>query len=132
MSRRIAREKAMQVLFQVGLINANAADALEATLDTLQDLELADSCKNYTNRLVQGTIANLAEVDQLIKEKALKWHIDRIGNVEKAVLRLAVYELLYEKDVPKAVVINEAIELVKVFGSEKGASFVNAILDKIA
>jgi len=129
LSRKVAREKALQALFQIDLAGTEPSQAIK---NVLVDSELDINGQAFTQTLVTGAVKHLKEIDSLIKEKAVNWHLDRISNVEKAVLRIAVYELLFLKDVPPAVSINEAVNLVKVFGSEKGASFVNAILDKIA
>lgn len=128
MSRRIAREKAMQIIFQWEIARMDIKDAIN---NVLKDAEIDLVSQEFTRELVEGTISYLEKIDELINENTVKWQLDRIGNVEKAVLRLAIYELLY-KNTPRAVAINEAVNLVKVFSSQKAASFVNAILDKIA
>jgi N utilization substance protein B len=128
LSRRIAREKAMQIIFQWEIARMDIKDAIN---NVLKDAEIDLVSQEFTRELVEGTISYLEKIDELINENTVKWQLDRIGNVEKAVLRLAIYELLY-KNTPRAVAINEAVNLVKVFSSQKAASFVNAILDKIA
>lgn len=129
MSRKVAREKAMQTLFQIELSKANIQEAIEDVVDIS---ELDEQGKAFARRLILGTQANLAEIDEKIKENAVKWQLERIGNVEKVALRMAIYEILYVEDVPNVVAINEAINLVKVFSTDEAAPFVNAILDKIA
>ena len=129
MSRKVAREKAMQAIFQVNLAEVEIKKALE---DVLEDSGLEGVSKDYATEISLGTYEKLAEIDELIKKSALKWQMERIGNVEKAVLRVAVYEIVFVDDVPDAVAINEALELVKIFSTEKAVPFVNAILDKIA
>ena len=79
--------------------------------------------------LVRGTADNLEEVDALIASQADNWRLERMAPVDRNILRLAVYEFLYETDVPKLVVIDEAIELAKRYGSENSSSFVNGLLD---
>ena len=129
MSRKVAREKAMQTLFEIELSKIEAQEAIANVIDPS---ELDEQGKVFARGLVIGTLEKLAEIDKKIKESAVKWQLERIGNVEKTTLRIAVYELLYVDDVPDAVAINEAINLVKVFSTEKAAPFVNGILDKIA
>ncbi len=127
MSRRVAREKAMQILFQWEVAQINIDDAIN---NVIKESEIGKESQEFAKSLVKGTIEKLEEIDAVIKNKALKWQPERIGNVEKSVLRIAVYELLY-KDTPRAVIINEAVNLVKVFSTKEAASFVNAILDKV-
>ena len=83
----------------------------------------------YAQSLVRGTLANLPEIDTLIRQQADHWRLERMPAVDRNILRLAVFEFLYEQDVPKIVVMDEAIELAKTFGSEQSGSFVNGLLD---
>lgn len=129
MSRKVAREKAMQALFQIELANI---DPEEAMSNVLEETELDEQNKDFARRLILGTLENLDTIDKKIRENAHKWQLERIGNVEKTALRIGVYEILYLDDIPNPVAINEAINLVKVFSTEKAAPFVNGILDKIA
>jgi len=129
LSRKVAREKAMQTLFQIELTNVNPEEAMR---NVLEEPELDEQSKVFARRLILGTLEKLDEIDKKIRENAHKWQLERIGNVEKTVLRIGTYEILYVEDVPNAVAINEAINLVKVFSTEKAAPFVNGILDKIA
>ncbi len=90
--------------------------------------ELAEAF-DYARSLVRGARAHLAEIDALIKSQADNWRLERMPAVDRNVLRLAVYEFLFETDVPKLVVLDEAIELAKKFGSEQSGRFVNGLLD---
>ena len=83
----------------------------------------------YARCLVEGALRNQREIDALIGEQADNWRLERMPAVDRNVLRLAVYEFLYETDVPKLVVLDEAIELAKRFGSEQSGRFVNGLLD---
>ncbi len=83
----------------------------------------------YGKSLVRGTLAHRDEIDGLIREQAEHWRLERMPVVDRNILRLAVYEFLYETDVPKLVVLDEAIELAKRFGSEQSGRFVNGLLD---
>ena len=145
--RRAGREMALQMLYQQELggattpqvlHNFNPVDLLEAVRDEpLGDTLVAISGQPeqmrealaYARRLVEGASAHLAELDELIREQAEHWRLERMSAVDRNVLRLAVYELLYEADVPKLVVLDEAIELAKRFGSEQSGRFVNGLLD---
>lgn len=84
---------------------------------------------SYGRRLVEETLAHREEIDELIEEQARNWRLERMSVVDRNILRLAVYELLFEHDVPELVVIDEAIELAKTFGSDESGSFVNGVLD---
>ena len=83
----------------------------------------------HARELVSGTVEHVEEIDALIVAQADNWRLERMSPVDRNILRLAVYEFLYEEDVPKLVVIDEAIELAKRFGSENSSSFVNGVLD---
>jgi len=97
-----------------------------------QDRDEDPAVREFAERIVNGVIARIAEVDQLIRTASLNWRIDRMATVDRNVLRLATYELLDQKDTPVKVVLNEAIELSKRFGTEDSSSFVNGVLDKVA
>ena len=84
---------------------------------------------DYGKSLVSGTLEHRDEIDRLIREQAEHWRLERMPVVDRNILRLAVYEFLYETDVPKLVVLDEAIELAKRFGSEQSGRFVNGLLD---
>lgn len=83
----------------------------------------------HAKELVEGTVEHLEQIDALIRERADNWRLERMPAVDRNILRLAIFELLYEEDVPKLVVVDEAIELAKQFGSEQSSRFVNGLLD---
>ena len=83
----------------------------------------------YAKSLVQGTLDHLDQIDAMIREQADNWRLERMPAVDRNILRLAVYEMLHEREVPKLVVVDEAIELAKQFGSEQSGRFVNGLLD---
>jgi N utilization substance protein B len=85
----------------------------------------------YAKSLVEGTLDHLAEIDDLIRQQAEHWRLERMPAVDRNILRLAVFEFLYESDVPKLVILDEAIELAKEFGSDQSGRFVNGVLDGI-
>ena len=85
----------------------------------------------YARYLIQGTLKNLDEIDSLIKEKSKNWDFDRLSYVDRAVLRFSIFCLIFEKDLAEKIVINEAIEIVKNFGTNDSYRFVNGILDAI-
>ncbi|HVS02349.1 MAG TPA: transcription antitermination factor NusB [Thermoanaerobaculia bacterium] len=143
----MGREMALQMLYQSDLGGASAlqvmrgfnpSDLLDATREDPETDRLGDAAGRpavlqealaYARRLVQGTLDHQAEVDGLIRGQAENWRLERMSVVDRNVLRLAVYELLYEPDVPQLVILDEAIELAKRFGSEQSGRFVNGVLD---
>ena len=127
-ARRRARECAVQALYSWAL-SGNTAEQVELAFVLDQDLEGVD--KPYFRKLFRQTVENIETVDFAISP-----YIDRafddLDPIEKAILRLAVYELRFESDVPYKVVINEAIEVAKVFGADESHKYINGVLDKIA
>ena len=88
-----------------------------------------DEAFRYAQELVRGTEDHRGEIDAMIRAQADNWRLERMPAVDRNILRLAVYEMLFEKDIPKLVVLDEAIELAKKFGSEQSGRFVNGLLD---
>jgi transcription antitermination factor NusB len=111
----------------------NPAEYLPSPSDGGRDEQLtperAAEAFDYAKKLVYGALEHREEIDGLIKEQADNWRLERMSAVDRNILRLAVYEFLYEEDVPKLVVVDEAIELAKKFGSEQSGRFVNGLLD---
>lgn len=124
MKRRTAREKALQALFQVNVSNTEPNEAIEHALDE-------ETPDQFMNNLVFGTIEHGNEIDELIKPHLVNWTIDRLANIDKTILRMAVYELKYEQDIPANVTLDEAVELAKAFGDDHSSKFVNGVLSKI-
>ena len=85
----------------------------------------------FSKMMVLGTIENIEEIDKCIQDNLKNWVLERVNYVDKAILRLSAYSLLYQKDIPSAVVIDEAINLAKDFGTDDSYKFVNAVLDSI-
>lgn len=127
MSRHVAREKALQMLFQLD-VGKNSLDLAKLTLD---EANLNPSIVNFALQLVEGTVEHMTEFDDYIKHYASKWDVERIANVDKNAIRMALYEMKYLTDIPLKVSINEAVELVKEYSTEQSGKFVNGILDQI-
>jgi N utilization substance protein B len=125
--RRRAREYALQLLFQIDLTGDPVDDVLERFWPSL---EVEEGVRSFAERLVKGVLAEREAIDRQIVEAAEHWRIERMAVVDRNVLRLAVFELNARED-PPAVVIDEAIEVAKRFGSEESGGFVNGILDTI-
>ena len=106
--------------------------------DFLAGLEAASSGSDrieesfdYAQTLVRGTLESSEEVDALIREHAENWRLERMPSIDRNILRLALYEMLHESNVPKVVIVDEAIELAKKYGSENSGRFVNGLLDGV-
>lgn len=115
----------MQALFQSEVSSCDVQDALDSLFE---DEEVLDEAKKFSSRLAQGVVEHRQELDDKIAALSRNWTMDRINPVNKSILRLAIYELVYEKETPRSVVINEAIELAKRYSEEESAKFINGIL----
>ena len=122
MKRREAREKAVQTLFQL--------DNTELTIEEAITYIVDEPANAFYEQLVRGTVQHQVSIDETLVGKLEHWSLDRLPKIERTVLRLAVYELLFNEEVPHRVVLNEAIELCKTFGDEKSGRFVNGVLSK--
>jgi len=113
-----------------------AYDFYERSIDELLKFEwiqedISDTVREYASFLVKGTIGNLIKIDEVIKSKLINWDFSRISSIDKAILRFSIFSMLFEDDLPEKVIINEAVEIVKEFGSEDSYKFVNGILDAV-
>ncbi len=129
MSRRLSRDQAMKLLYQFQLRDDNIEDQIELFLAETEKLENLE--KDYFLDVVRGVTENLIEIDLLIKNHAKGWSLERMPKVDLAIMRLAVYELSFRKDIPWNVSINEAVELSKKYGGEQSRTFINGILGKV-
>ena len=127
-SRTTARRIAMQAIFQS---EASQEDIKKSLEDIFAEEKITDDTRKFTTKIALGASSNKEELDAKITVLAKNWSIDRINLVNKSILRLALYELIYEKDVPKAVVINEALELAKRYSDEESAKFINGVLGSV-
>ena len=123
MKRHEAREKALQVLFQLDNTELPIEEAIEHVLEERKS-------NAFLEQLVRGTIEHKEAIDAILEGKLENWTLSRLPKIERTVLRLSVYELLYMQDTPQKVVLNEAIELCKVFSDDKSSKFVNGVLSK--
>ncbi len=129
-SRRKARESALQMLFAAD-VAATRPDELARTFwSELSDDEMDEQAREFATALAVGTLAHVEEVDARIRSRAEHWRIDRMATVDRNVLRLAVYEFLYEPT-PHTVTINEALEVARRFSTFEATQFINGILDAI-
>ena len=126
-SRHQSRERALQILFQYD-IHGKPGVWLD---EFWKQCESTDDVKTFAERLVDGVLQHKNELDSLIGKYATNWKISRMQVVDRNILRLGAYELLWLDEVPAKVTVNEAIELAKDFGDDEAAKFVNGILDKV-
>jgi len=131
-ARRQSRRLALQVLYAADLARRGAPAAMEEVFDEVAaNFDLQPGALAFAKELVCGVDARRAEVDAVIAEHARNWRLERMAAVDRNVLRLAVHELRHT-DTPPQVVINEAVELARDFGSERSPAFVNGVLDGVA
>ena len=127
-ARRVARECALQMLYQWDL----RRDAPRPMTAMFWDVHKQnEEIREFANRLVLATIDHLEEIDSLITGHAKRWRLDRMETVDRNVIRIAVEELLHEKETPPAVVIDEAIEIARRYSKTESGEFVNGLLDSI-
>ncbi|MCG6963611.1 MAG: transcription antitermination factor NusB [Acidobacteria bacterium] len=125
-TRRRARELALQLLYQHELTR----EPVERIKDGFEDWQSApEAAQRFAMQLADGTLTHLEEIDDALRRQTAHWRLERLAAVDKNILRLAMYELLYDLDTPPAVVLDEAIEIAKRYGAEDSARFVNGVLD---
>jgi transcription antitermination protein NusB len=129
-ARRKARESALQMLFAIDLAGIPTEELIRHYWSQLSDAELDEASMEFATNLVRGTRAKLRQIDERIISRAENWRISRMAIVDRNVLRLAVYEFLFEKT-PRTVVINEALEVARRFSTYEATQFINGILDAI-
>jgi len=127
-ARRKAREKALQILFQLDFDNSDVEEVCKIFWSSHPT---SQKVREFTESLVKGTFANRESIDLMVASTIENWTMDRLASVDRAILRFATYELMYMPDMPAKVTINEAVEIAKAFGTEQSGAFVNGVLDKV-
>jgi N utilization substance protein B len=127
-ARRKARELALQMLYQHDL-SGNTPEAIVTTFEDLQKSK--PITREFATRIFRGTVDNLSKIDDMIAQQAENWRLSRMAVVDRNIIRMSIYEFLHEEDTPKLVIIDEAIEIAKKFGTQKSSQFINGILDGI-
>lgn len=125
-ARSKARKRAVDVLYEADL---RGTDPLALLRERIADAD--PPVPDHTVRLVEGAVEHAARIDELIDRHATGWSIDRLPDVDRAILRMAVFELLWADDVPDAVVIDEAVELAKRLSTDESPAYVNGVLGAI-
>ncbi len=127
-ARRKARELALQMLFQHDM----SGNEPEMIITTFEDLQKSKpNTREFATKIFRGTVDHLGEIDDIIQQQAENWRLSRMAVVDRNIIRMSVYEFLHESDTPKLVIIDEAIEIAKKFGTQKSSQFINGILDGI-
>ena len=129
-SRRKARECALQMLFAADVAEMSADEVVRSYWAELGESDLDDTAREFATRLAARTLSNLELLDERIRSRAEHWRISRMAVVDRNILRLAVYEFLYEPT-PRTVAINEALEIARRFSTYEATQFINGILDAI-
>jgi len=126
--RRKAREVALKVLYSLDVINQD----VERTIGLFwANFDAPDDARAFSSLLIEGTWQKCDYLDELISRHSENWSLSRMARVDRNILRMAVYELLFCDDIPPKVTLNEAIDLGKIYGSENSGSFINGILDAL-
>jgi len=126
--RHKAREHALQGLYMYEVSKSTVENIIE--FEWL-DGEISAEAEKFASVLIQGTITEIDKIDSIITDYSKNWKFERISIIDKSILRLAIYEMLYIKDIPAIVTINECIDLGKTFGGENSGQFINGILDAV-
>lgn len=126
MARREARKRALEILYQIEITDAGLEEAVESLAKA--DREVPP----FTVNIVKGIIENKDAIDEQIDAAAARWTLERMPLLDRNILRMAIYEILYEPDIPISVAINEAVELAKIYGTPDSSKFVNGVLGNIA
>jgi transcription antitermination protein NusB len=125
MKRRMAREKALQALFQIDMSDIEPKEAIGHALEEVPS-------DPYLEKLVFGVLEHQEEIDQLITAQLEKWSLERLANVDRSVLRIAIFEMKYcSEEVPVNVILDEAIEIAKLYGDDQSSKFINGVLANI-
>jgi N utilization substance protein B len=129
-SRRKARECALQMLFAADVTEITPVEVVKTYWAELGDSDIEEQAREFATRLATGTLSQLEALDERIRSRAEHWRIARMAIVDRNILRLAVYEFLYEPT-PRTVAINEALEIARRFSTYEATQFINGILDAI-
>jgi len=127
-NRTKARELAIQILFYMEFAEGNAGELFDMFCNNFNP---AKSIRSFSKKLVCGVRENLEYLDKIIRKSSKNWRLERMSVVDRSILRLGAFEILFMNETPPKVAIDEAIELGKKYGAEESAAFINGILDNI-
>jgi transcription antitermination protein NusB len=128
-ARTTAREAALQMLFA---LDSTGAPAEEVIRDYWREMPGDAEGRSYADELVRGVASDLAATDALIRAASTNWRLERMNRVDRNLLRLGAYELAHRTEVPRAVILDEAVEIAKRYGTDESSAFVNGVLDRVA
>jgi len=131
-ARSKARKRAVDAVFAADLRKISPLDLLNEVADLAADRQNQEAIFGYAREIVQGIIDQHEQIDDLLETYSQGWALDRMPNLDRAILRVAVWEILHNADVPNAVAVNEAVELAKELSTDDSGAFVNGLLSKIA
>ena len=129
--RTVSREFALQILYQLDITRDTPEAALENFWSSRSQEAIEAELKEFTSKLVKGVASNMDEIDKKISKYAANWQLKRMAVVDRNIMRMGCFEILYCDDIPPKVSINEAVDLAKKFSGVEAGKFVNAILDKV-
>jgi len=137
MKRRLAREMVISSLYSMEINEVQAYEALKSVIEeVMADNEVSEKISDentneFARKLLLGVVEHRAAIDDLLKQFLTGWQVDRLSRVDRQILRLACYEMVFAEDAPPKVAVNEAIELAKHFGTDESGKFVNGVLAKL-
>ena len=129
MGRRVSREAAMKLLYQ---LEFQKDDKKEQIALALEDESFTQKDKQYIEDIIEGVHSNVELIDSIIENKATGWKIGRLSKIDLSILRIGIYEILKRNDIPYSVSVNEAVELAKKYSNEDAGAFVNGLLAKVS
>lgn len=130
MSRKLAREAAMKLVYQMDINGAESQEVLDSFFENSEE-EIDSEDRSYIVNCVSGVKENIKNIDEYIEKYLKGWKMNRISKVDLAIMRLSIYEMTKRQDVPNIVAVNEALEIAKKFSGEKASVFINGILGKV-
>ncbi|PIQ90841.1 MAG: transcription antitermination factor NusB [Candidatus Omnitrophica bacterium CG11_big_fil_rev_8_21_14_0_20_41_12] len=129
--RTKAREYVLQMLYQVDITRGDWKEVFESFWQSNKLDDTAADSKDFSTELLGGVVGHLEDIDKKISKYAANWQLERMAFVDRNIMRLGCFELLYRQDIPPKVAINEAVELAKKYSGIESGKFVNAILDQV-
>ena len=130
-ARAKARKRAVDAVFAADLRKISPLSLLNDVADLAADRQNQEAIFGYARQIVQGIVDQHDEIDDLLETYSQGWALDRMPNLDRAILRVAVWEIIYNADVPDAVAVNEAVELAKELSTDDSGSFINGLLSRI-
>ena len=131
-ARTKARKRAVDAIFASDLRKEDPSVLLGATFRQVEDRQNQDEIFTYAQEIIDGVVEHHAQIDDLIQTYSLDWDIDRMPALDRAILRCALWEILFNTEVPNGVAINEAVELAKEYSTDESGGFINGLLSKVA